>query len=207
MAGARRLERHGQAPNNSTHWLAWFTFGLCFLLLISWLTACRSSALVITAAPHPTMTPQLPTTTPGPVTISIDGAVSQPGQFTLGPHSRINDAVRAAGGFTADADLERINLALILHDGEHIHVPSVGEVIPTATPYGIMADGRIDINLADAALLEMLPGIGPTIAQRIVEYREMNGPFGTIEEITQVQGIGPGKFEAIADSITVSTAP
>jgi competence protein ComEA len=66
----------------------------------------------------------------------------------------------------------------------------------------VSADGKIDINLADAALLETLPGVGPTIAQRIVEYREMNDPFATAEELPEINGIGPGKFEGIRDLIT-----
>jgi competence protein ComEA len=129
------------------------------------------------------------------------------GSYTLPLGSRIDDAVRAAGGPTADADLERINLAQILRDGQHIHVPRVGEVLPTPTPYGLSAGGRIDINLADAALLETLPGIGPTIAQRIIEYREMNGPFETAEQIQDVKGIGPTIFERIKDQITVGEPP
>jgi len=206
MAGARHPKEEAQARRASVLRLSCFSLGIC-LLLTPWLAACRSSALVITAAPLPTLTPVLPTDTPGPVTVSVDGAVNQPGQYTLPPRSRVNDAVHAAGGPIADADLERINLALILHDGEHIHVASVGEAIPTPTRYGISADGRIDINLADAALLETLPGIGPTIAQRIMEYREMNGQFETIEAIQKVQGIGPGKFETIRDLISVGEGP
>lgn len=86
-------------------------------------------------------------------------------------------------------------------------MPRIGEVIPTVTPYGLSVDGKIDINLADAALLETLPGVGPAIAQRIVEYREMNGPFEVIEEIQEVQGIGPAKHEEIRDLITVGELP
>lgn len=204
MAGARHLEKDAQARMASVFRLSCFCLGICLLLLIPWLSACRSSALVITAAPLPTLTPSRPSATPGPVTISVDGAVNQPGRYTLPPRSRVNDAVRAAGGLTADADLERINLALIVRDGDHIHVASLGEVIPAPTAYGKSADGRIDINLADLVLLETLPGIGPTIAQRIVEYREMNGLFQTIEGIQKVPGIGPGKFEGIEDLIIVS---
>ena len=179
-------------------------FALAFCLL---LTACRSSALVITAAPLPTPSPILPTATPGPVMVSVDGAVNRPGQYTLPPRSRVNDVVQAAGGPTVDADLERINLALILYDGERVHVPSLGEVIPTFTPYGVMTDGRIDINRAGVPLLETLPGIGPTIALRIVEYREMNGPFGTIEDVQKVSGIGPAKLEGIRGLISVGEGP
>jgi competence protein ComEA len=137
----------------------------------------------------------------------VDGAVNTPGSYTLPPRSLANDAVQAAGGPAVDADLERINLARELHSGDHVHVPRFGEVLPTPTPYGLSADGKIDINLAHAALLETLPGIGPTIAQRIIEYREMNGPFVTVEEIQEVSGIGPAKFEGIRDSITVSVSP
>jgi comEA protein len=202
MARARQLGKYRWAQLPSLFPLSCVALGLCLLL-----NACRSSALVITAAPLPTLTLVLPTATPGPVTVKVDGAVNWPGQYTLPPRSRVNDAVRAAGGSTPDADLERINLALILLDGERIHVPSLGEIIPTPTPYGIMADGRIDINRAGAALLETLPGIGPTIAQRIVTYREMNGPLETIEAIQDVQGIGPAKFEGIRDLIGVGESP
>jgi hypothetical protein len=128
------------------------------LVLLSILAACRSSALVITAAPLPTITPTVPTPTPGPVTVSVDGAVKRPGSYTLPPGSLVDDAVRAAGGPTGDADLARINLAREVRDGDQIHVPRFSEVLPTPTPYGVSADGRIDINLADGALLELLPG-------------------------------------------------
>jgi competence protein ComEA len=103
--------------------------------------------------------------------------------------------------------IEEITLARELHDSDHIHVPRFGEVIPTPAPYGLSADGRIDINLADAALLETLLGIGPTIAQRTIECREMNGYFTTVEELQAVNGIGPGKFEKIREQIAVGERP
>jgi len=177
------------------------------IILLLGLTACRSSALAITAAPLPAITPTMPTFTPDLLNVSVDGAVNKPGNYTLPPGSLVDDAVRAAGGPTADADLERINLARELRDGDQVHVPRFGEVLPTPTPYGLSADGRVDINLADAALLETLPGIGPAIAQRIIEYREMNGPFATIEEIQKVSGIGLAKFEGIRGTITVGELP
>ena len=177
------------------------------IVLFFGLSACRSSALEITAAPLPTLTPILPTFTPGPVQVAVDGAVYEPGTYTLPPGGLVNDAVRAAGGPTTDADLERINLARVLQADESIHVPRVGEVIPPPTPYGLSADGKIDINLADAALLETLPGIRPAIAERIIGYREMNGPFETIEDIQKVKGIGPTTFEKIREQIAVGEYP
>jgi competence protein ComEA len=176
------------------------------ILLLLTLVACRNSAMEITAAPLPTISPTLLTSTPGPLQVTVDGAVEQPGTYTLPARSLVDDAVRAAGGPTTDADLERINLARELNAGDRIYVPSVGEIIPTPTPFGISPDGKIDINLADAALLETLPGIGPTYAERIIEYREMNGPFETIEGIQEVKGIGPTTFERITDLITASAS-
>jgi competence protein ComEA len=149
------------------------------------------------------MTPTRPTATAGPAEVSVDGAVNEPGSYTLPPGSLVDDAVRAAGGPVPDADLERINLAAALHDGDNVHVPRVGEVLPKATPYGLRTDGKIDINLADAALLETLPGIGPAIAGRIINYREMNGPFKMTEQLLNVQGIGPAKFDGIEDLVAV----
>jgi competence protein ComEA len=177
------------------------------VVLLFSLSACRSSALEITAAPLPSLTPILPTATPGPVEVAVDGAVYEPGSYTLLPGSLVDDAVRAAGGPTADADLARINLARVLHTGESVHVPRVGEAIPPPTPYGLSADGRVDINLADAALLETLPGVGTVIAERIIEFREMNGPFETIQDIQNVKGIGPTTFENMREQIAVSERP
>jgi competence protein ComEA len=182
-------------------------FVLVKIALLLTLTACHGPDLVITAAPLPTVTPTAPTPTPGPIQVTVDGAVERPGDYTLSPGGLVDDAVRVAGGPTADADLERVNLARALRDGHHVHVPRCGEVLPTPTPYGLSADGRVDINLADAALLETLPNIGPTTGQRIIEYRETQGPFETVEQIQEVKGIGPVTFEGIKDLITVGEPP
>jgi competence protein ComEA len=175
--------------------------------LLLTLTACQGDALVITAAPLPTITPTAPTSTPGPIHVTVDGAVQRSGEYTLPPGSLVDDALHAAGGPAGGGDLERINLAQVLHDGDRVHVPRYGEVLPTPTPYGLSADGRIDINLADAALLETLPKIGPVTAQRIIEYRETHGPFEALEQIQEVKGIGPTIFEQIEELITVEHPP
>ncbi len=171
------------------------------------LTACHSPNLVITAAPLPTITPTAPTPTPGPLHVSVDGQVRNSGDYKLPPGSLVDDAVRAAGGPTDEASLEQINLAQELYDGQRVHVPRPGETLPTPTPYGLSSDGRIDLNLADAELLQTLPKIGPKTAQSIIEYREIQGPFDTVEQIQEVKGIGPATFEGIEDLIVVGEAP
>jgi len=122
--------------------------------------------------------------------------------------ARVQDAISAAGGFLADADKTGINLAQLLEDGEQLDIP-FGEgaslVIPTPEVENVDPGETelININTASQFQLESLPGIGPTTAQKIIDYREENGPFSTIEEIMDVSGIGPGTFERIKDLITV----
>ena len=126
------------------------------------------------------------------VTVYITGEVRNPGLYSLPYGSRVKDAVEAAGGFTNEAYVEGLNLAARLRDGQHIPVYSRNEV-----------PQKVNINTADKWLLEALPGIGPTTARRIVEYREEHGPFGQIEDIKKVRGIGEGTFEKIKDKITI----
>jgi competence protein ComEA len=169
-----------------------------------------------TATPPAAPTPA-PTATTGPLRVYVSGAVVAPAVYALPPGSLIDDAVRAAGGFAADADQAAVNLAQPAADGMQIHVPAIGEVAVTppavslpaagATPAsrlgGITTAGLININTADQAELEMLPGIGPSTAADILAYRAANGPFATIEAIMDVPGIGEGKFEAMRALITI----
>ena len=154
--------------------------------------------------PAPTVTP-LPTATPAPWRVYVTGAVRRPGVVTVAPAARVEDAVRAAGGPADEADLERINLAAPLCDGQHLRVPAVGEE-SSVTDEGAPSPGvarRVDINRATVAELDTLPGIGEVTAAKIVAYRQQHGPFRTIEEIMDVSGIGQAKFEAIKALITV----
>lgn len=172
------------------------------------LTACRSAseAVVLTAVPLPTGRAS-PSSTPDAVRVQVEGAVRQPGLYVLPPGSLVDAAVQAAGGPAADADLVQVNLARVLEDGAHVRIPRVGEILPTATPVGLSPDGRIDINRAGVDLLKTLPRIGPAIAQRIVDYRELEGAFETIEAIQEVRGIGPATFERLKDLITAGSQP
>jgi competence protein ComEA len=129
------------------------------------------------------------------VTVYVTGAVAQP-QTTLAlpSGSRVVDAIDAAGGPSANADLERINLAAVLRDGDQVHVPLLGETLtlPTANAAGI-----IGINTATAEELETLPGVGPTLAQRIIDFRQQTGPFTSMEDLDLVSGVGPTLLEEL----------
>jgi competence protein ComEA len=180
--------------------------------LFFWLKRPVSSPVEITP-PDPTPSPVLtPTPTSAPIRVYITGAVLYPDVYRLAPGSIVKDAIEAAGGITDDADLVRINLALELQDQQQIYVPHKDEVDappPVADGQsrspsgGTELGGQVNINTATIEELDTLPGIGLGYAQRIVEYRELNGPFGSIEEITLVSGIGDATFEKIRDRITV----
>jgi competence protein ComEA len=144
------------------------------------------------------------TPTPRPLRVYVSGAVQNPDVYALPPESIVKDAVTAAGGPTSDADLDRINLASPAADGQHIYVPSLGEeTLPVQPPSRLPASaGKVNLNTAEAAALESLPGIGPTLAQRILDFRQASGPFERIEDVMEVSGIGPGIFEQIRDLIT-----
>ncbi|MGO2819382.1 MAG: CRISPR-associated protein Cas5 [Brachybacterium tyrofermentans] len=153
----------------------------------------------------------------GQVVVHVSGAVQSPGVVHLPPGSRVEDALQAAGGTAKEADLAAINLARPLADGEQIHVPVPGEEVPhvpapgdaesgggTDGVSGAGADGgTIDLNTASAAQLEELPGVGPSIAQRILEHREKNGPFASVDGLLEVSGIGPATLEKIRDRARV----
>jgi len=146
-----------------------------------------------------------PSSTVGPVELAVyvTGAVVNPGVYYLPDESRVQDALEAAGGPTADADLDRVNLALRVHDEDQIYVPSLGEENPPVTRMSGSGSGLININAASAPELETLPGIGPALARAVIDHREAHGPFATIEEITDVRGIGQGVFGEIRELITV----
>jgi len=132
--------------------------------------------------------------------------VNSPDVYELPAESIVKDAIEAAGGATSEADLDCINLALSVADGQHIYVPHQGEesppVNPPTEPTGATrakAGGKVNINTASQSEIETLPGIGPSKAQAIIEER----PYGSIEEITRVSGIGEGTFKKLEDLITV----
>jgi competence protein ComEA len=191
---------------------------LMALILLVFLNEPRTAndATILVAASSEPATPvtavDTPATTPTPsaqVAVDVIGAVRQPGVYYVDSTARVNDAVNAAGGLAPDADREQINLAAHLTDGQQIKVPRVSEATQLGTPErasdaGGSAKQLIDINTADAALLEQLPGVGSVTAQAIIDYRTANGAFARIEDVQNVKGIGPSTFNKLKDHITVN---
>jgi len=143
---------------------------------------------------------------PSTMVIHISGQVHNPGVFTLYAGARVWDAVQAAGGLTADADLNAINLARLLRDEDHIVVFSIEDNMPTTATVGAAAsqtDSRVNINTATSEELQVLSGVGPAIAGNIIRHRDARGGFAAIEEIMNVSGIGERIFENLRDNIRV----
>lgn len=156
-----------------------------------------------------------------PSVVHVAGAVLRPGVYSLPVGARVSDAVAAAGGALGSAASDAVNLARIVADGERIYIPTLeeaeaagagaaGEAAWSGEPSGAGggavgsgAAGMVDINRATAAELETLPGVGPATAQKIVDDREKNGPFATPEDLMRVPGIGPKKFESMAEQVSV----
>jgi len=176
-------------------------FGL-FVALLIWVVSRNPRGQAVTLRPVPTEKPLI---------VHVTGAVPRPGVYALAQGSRVQDAISAAGGFLADAEKSGINLARALEDGEQLEIPyaeGASPVIGTEIPPLVLTEPStslelININTASQAELETLPGIGPTTAQRIIEYREQNGPFVNTEDIINVPGIGSGTYERIKNLITV----
>jgi len=141
------------------------------------------------------------------VVVDVAGAIEKPGIYRLKADARINEAIEAAGGFSSQADQEwisrNLNLATKLSDGQKIYIPKKGEAKKAGQEILGSSQQKININSASQSELETLSGIGPSFAQRIIEYRQKNGGFKTVEEIMAVPGIGKKTFEKIKEKITV----
>jgi competence protein ComEA len=156
-------------------------------------------------------TPGTPRTTtsagPDELVVQVAGAVVQPAVYRVADGSRVGDVVARAGGPTADADPSALNLAARVVDGQRVYVPRVGEIVTAATssePDTLPSPAApLDLNSADLDQLEALPGIGPATAQSIVDQRERNGPFQSVDDLLDIRGIGPAKLDAIRDLVRV----
>ena len=136
------------------------------------------------------------------VTVHIAGAVAAPGLVQLAENARVADAIAAAGGSLPGADLSALNLASPVRDGDRIVVPAFGDDGRPAPSTGA-EEGRVRINTATAGELEALPGVGPVLARRIIEYREAHGGFAEIEDLLDVPGIGEAKLASMREAIAL----
>ena len=135
----------------------------------------------------------------------VTGAVRQPGLYTIKAGDRLADLIDLAGGITEDADMQAVNLAVRVNDQDHWTVPMVGEpmVVPSNAVSIEPTSGKIDINTADAKLLETLPGIGESRAEAIIRHRDEHGPFKRVDDIVAVPGIGASTLEGLRDLVEV----
>jgi competence protein ComEA len=175
-------------------------------------------------APRRSSTPSSSTTTSTagrPLVVYVIGAVRTPGIVQLQPGARIVDAILAAGGSIAGADVARLNLAAPVADGERIAVPLVGQPPPALDPTAVSAAGSptqgtdgsgtsgtptvatVNINTATVAELDTLPGIGPATAAAIIRERDTHGQFRSVDDLERVKGIGPAKLAQLRDHVTV----
>jgi competence protein ComEA len=177
--------------------------------------------ILVSSSPRGEAVRLLPAPTSQPLRVHVAGAVANPGVYSLPEKSRVETAIQAAGGLLPEAAAQGVNLAALLVDGQkvevafqptptatpaldHIATPATpGEATATAAPAAAFSGGPININTASQAELESLPGIGPALALRIIDYRNAHGPFATPEAIQDVSGIGPATYEKIKTLITV----
>jgi competence protein ComEA len=161
--------------------------------------------------------PDVPTSVPAHVVVHVAGHVTEPGVVELPAGARVFQAIAEAGGASADADLSAVNLARVLADGEQVYVPAPGEQVPgvagavgggtagggagpgAGTPTG----GPVNLNTASTADLDGLPGIGPVLAERILAWRQEHGRFTLVDELSEVEGIGPTLLGRLRDLVTV----
>ena len=137
------------------------------------------------------------------IKVHITGEIDNPGLIELVSGDRISDAIEKAGGVTSLADTSKVNLAYMLSDGEKIYIPSINDEEGVEYIQSSSQNTKININTATQEELETLTGIGESTAKSIIEYREQNGKFATIEDIKNVSGIGDAKYEKLKDEITV----
>ncbi len=191
------------------------TVGLAIAVVLL-LTGGDDVAPVMIVAPEPTAV--LEQSVPE-MRVHVSGAVMAPGVYEMREGDRVMDAIAAAGGVQADADLGSINLALRVQDESHYHIPALGEFPAVSAPESTSAASSsvrapsqrdspsvslIDLNTATGQELETLPGIGPVMAERIISYREVNGPFASVDDIENVPRIGPKTLESIRPLVTVA---
>ncbi|PWW25129.1 competence protein ComEA [Geodermatophilus normandii] len=192
----------------------WLTGLLAALLLVGWTWLQRPD---VEPAPQPAVVPAAETDAEGPtgggaagaaeargtVVVSVVGLVVSPGLVTLPEGARVADAVAAAGGLLPEADPASVNLAAVVSDGQQVAVGLPGAAPAAGADGGPAPTGPLDLNTATVADLDALPGLGPVLAQRIVDHRERHGRFTSVEQLDDVPGIGPAVYGELADLVRV----
>ncbi len=178
------------------------------LLLLFALVCVISFAVVARGHSQPVVETAPIVIAPPKVMVDVAGAVKSPGVYELPGNSRVIDAIAAAGGAVAHADTSDINLARIIKDGEQVYVDLL-TVSPSSVQGGPVKravkkkSGPININRATAGELDSLPGIGPVLASRIIDYRKSNGPYTSVDDLQKVSGIGSAKFAQFKSKVRV----
>lgn len=186
------------------HWLSFVTGAFVGISILSVIYAAANQ-------PHGESITVQPAPTAAPLVIQVAGEVQQPGIYTLPHGTRVQDAVQAAGGFTTEANQSGVNLAARLRDGVKVVIPgnfgSSAASEEESTPEAAEVNFPIDLNTATLEELDQLPGIGPSRAQDILDYREQQGGFSRVDEIKEVPGIGDTTYERMKDLIFVDHLP
>lgn len=186
------------------HWLSFVTGAFVGISILSVIYAAANQ-------PRGEVINILPAPTAAPLMIQVAGEVQQPGIYTLPRGARVQDAVQAAGGFTTEANQSGVNLAARLRDGEKVLIPGKtatrSESADESSPETVVVNFPIDLNTATLEELDQLPGIGPSRAQDILNYREQHNGFSQVEEIKDVPGIGDTTYERMKDLIYVENLP
>lgn len=199
-----RLERL-QTRLGLSHWNRWV------LLIVALVVAAVGLSVTLLSWPDsepaatvPTALPEAVDAAPQTIVVSVAGAVNKPGIVELEAGARVADAIAAAGGLADGADPGFLNLARVVADGDLVAVPDAANPDTVAAPGGgASAGGLVNVNVAGAAELVALNGIGPVLAERIITYREANGSFQSIDELAEVSGIGAALLEQLREQVTV----
>jgi comEA protein len=204
-------------PGRPGAWALWAAAVLAAIAVLGWTWLDRpvvdqvpaASTAAPTTDPAPSSDTPAPAGTEAAVVVSVVGQVGSPGLVTLPAGARVADALAAAGGLLPGADPAAVNAAAVLGDGQQIAVGVPGAAAPAGgapgapVPGAGSAAGPLDLNSATAADLDALPGIGPVLAQRIVDHRSTNGPFTSVDQLDDVSGIGPAVLADLADRLRV----
>jgi competence protein ComEA len=188
---------------------AWAAAALVLILLAAWyLARSRPEADAAAAPPVASIEVRSQTERGGRVVVDVAGAVNRPGVYTLASSARVEDALERAGGATRRADLSQVNRAAKVEDGRQILVPERaphGAAAPAAEPGSAPGAPEQPINLNTATLeqLDQLDGVGPATAQKILEYREEQGGFGSVDELDRIPGIGEKRLAALREDVRV----